>query len=69
MESVVEIVYKHPIPSGGFHQIGYLPFAIIKFILANFVEQISHHILMGLALHQVTVLGVDHQLQWMMART
>jgi hypothetical protein len=33
------------------------------------VEQISYHILMGLALHQVTVLGVDHQLQWMMART
>jgi hypothetical protein len=32
MELVVEIVYKHPIPSGGFHQIGYLPFAIIKFI-------------------------------------
>jgi hypothetical protein len=37
--------------------------------LANFVKQISHTVLMVLALHQVEVFGVDHQLQWMMVKT
>jgi hypothetical protein len=37
--------------------------------LANFVEQVSHSVLMVFALHQVEVLGVDHQIQWMMVET
>jgi hypothetical protein len=33
------------------------------------IEQIPYHILMGLALHQVEVIGDHHHFQWMTACT
>jgi hypothetical protein len=37
--------------------------------LVDSIKQIPYHVLMGIALHQVEVLGDDHHFQWMMACT